>query len=310
MQSSKVTVEDFSEILDVLQVGQGGKPRTIIETSSSEACSVHLTWPGFAMTEDDERRKVLSKRLLAEARQDGNVEELLTDAEFRDDEDDFLFDINCIDMWVLFLSRSNLLRKHAFAPPFYAAIDLALISRPFISPPSRVRSSSCPPLRVSLTYFAFCLHHDSVLSHSIENVTLLIEADGCDVDPQNFAGDTPLHLAVRIQDRDIRRAIVSALVEIAGAIDSYVSVARMACLLHALTLLPYFSMDFISIWLTNKAGQTPNALSKIYCPNDTEVSSLTTPPARQVHAILDEDDIASGELAEAFFGASLSLCVC
>lgn len=62
----------------------------------------------------------------------------------------------------------------------------------------------------------------SVLSDSIENVNLLIEADGCDVDPQNSAGDTPLHLAVQIKDRETRHAIVSVLVETAGAIDSYV----------------------------------------------------------------------------------------
>ena len=65
------------------------------------------------------------------------------------------------------------------------------------------------------------LYH-SVLSGSVEHVILLIEADGCDVDPQNNAGNTPLHLAVKIQDRDTRHAIVSALVETAGAVDSYV----------------------------------------------------------------------------------------
>lgn len=62
--------------------------------------------------------------------------------------------------------------------------------------------------------------------------------------------------------------------------------------------------DLISIRLVNKAGQTPNALAKIYCPNDMEVSSLTTPPARQVSALLAEDDIASGESPEAFFALS------
>ncbi|KAG8219242.1 hypothetical protein J3R82DRAFT_81 [Butyriboletus roseoflavus] len=155
----------------------------------------------------DEPRTLLNKQLLAAARQDGNVEELLTSLEYRDseDEDILLFDVNCTDF---------------------------------------------------------------VLSGSVENVNLLIEADGCDVDPQNYAGDTPLHLAVQIHHRETRHAIVSALVETAGAIDS--------------------------IRLVNKAGQTPNALAKIYFPNDTEVSLLTTPPARQVNALLDEDDIASG----------------
>ena len=57
--------------------------------------------------------------------------------------------------------------------------------------------------------------------------------------------------------------------------------------------------ELISIRLTNKARQTPNDLSKIYCPNDLEVISLTTPPARQLSAILNNDDIASGESVKA-----------
>ncbi|KAF8548065.1 ankyrin [Imleria badia] len=173
------------------------------------------------MALNDEQRKLLNKQLLAAAREQGNVEELLTSDEYRDpeDEDNFLFDINCTDL------------------------------------------SGNTPL------------HLAVLSGSIENVNLLIEADGCDVDPQNKAGDTPLHLAVKIQDRVTRHAIVSSLVETAGAVES--------------------------IRLTNKARQTPNDLAKIYCPNDTEVISLTTPPARQVHDILGRDDIASdGEGAD------------
>ena len=129
----------------------------------------------------------------------------------------------------------------------------------------------------------------SVLSGSIENVDLLIEAYGCDVDLQNNAGDTPLHLAVQITNQDTRHAIVSALVEIAGAIDSYV--------------IPIFTnwvvrpdpMALISIRTTNKAGQTPNALARIHFPNDTVVISLTTPAARQTSDFLSKDDIASGE---------------
>ncbi|KAI9566362.1 hypothetical protein HD554DRAFT_1188115 [Boletus coccyginus] len=172
------------------------------------------------MAVDDEQRTLLNKQLLAAARQQGNVDELLTSPEYRDDDDDFLFDINCVDLY-----------------------------------------SGNTPL------------HLAVSSGSVDNVNSLIEAYGCDVDPTNKAGDTPLHLAVQIQDQDTRRAIVSALVETAGAIES--------------------------IRLTNKAGQTPNDLSKIYCPKDTEVSSLTTPPARQMDAFLDPGDIASdGEGAD------------
>lgn len=46
----------------------------------------------------DEERKLLNKQLLAAARGDGNVEELMTDPEYRDDEDEYLFDINCTDI--------------------------------------------------------------------------------------------------------------------------------------------------------------------------------------------------------------------
>ncbi|KAG9313845.1 hypothetical protein JVU11DRAFT_4610 [Chiua virens] len=165
------------------------------------------------MVVDHETWTLLNKQLLAAARQDGNVEELLTSSEHRDEDDNFLFDINCTD---------------------------------------------------------------TVMSESIENINLFIEAAGCDVDPQNSAGNTPLHLAVKIPDRETRHAIVSALVEIAGAVDS--------------------------IRLSNKAGQTPNALAKIYCPNDTEVISLTTPPARKVNDILGKADYASGKSARHRFG--------
>lgn len=60
-------------------------------------------------------------------------------------------------------------------------------------------------------------------------------------------------------------------------------------------------MALVSIRLTNKAGQTPNDLSKIYCPKDTEVNSLTTLPARPMGAFLDPGDIASGESVGAYF---------
>jgi hypothetical protein len=98
---------------------------------------------------------------------------------------------------------------------------------------------------------------------------------------------------VKIQDRDTRHAIVSALVETAGAVDSYVLSIYITCMAD--------STELISIRLTNKARQTPNDLSKIYCPNDTEVISLTTPPARSLDAILNVDDFASGESAKALF---------
>ena len=71
-----------------------------------------------------------------------------------------------------------------------------------------------------------------------------------------------------------------------------ISLTRIAC--------PDAS-ERIRIRLTNKARQTPNDLSKIYCPNDAEVISLTTLPVRQVNDIIGGDDIASGESADTFF---------
>lgn len=46
----------------------------------------------------DDERKLLNKRLLAAARGGGNVEELMTDQEYRDAKDEYLFDINCTDI--------------------------------------------------------------------------------------------------------------------------------------------------------------------------------------------------------------------
>ncbi|KIJ13831.1 hypothetical protein PAXINDRAFT_100515 [Paxillus involutus ATCC 200175] len=171
------------------------------------------------MSGNDEQRSLLNKQLLAAARQQGNVDELLSNPEHRDpeDEDSFLFDINCIDV----LGNTPL--------------------------------------------------HLAVLSGSLENVDALITSDaGCDVDPQNFQGDTPLHLAVQIQDPETRRGIVGALVD-AGADHS--------------------------IKLTNKAGQTPKDLCNIYCPDDAEVISRTTPAlrVRKMEAVIDLDDIASDD---------------
>lgn len=45
----------------------------------------------------------------------------------------------------------------------------------------------------------------------------LLEYDGCDVDLQNRTeGATPLHLALRIEDAELRKAIVESLLD-AGA---------------------------------------------------------------------------------------------
>ncbi|KAI0756448.1 ankyrin [Daedaleopsis nitida] len=45
----------------------------------------------------------------------------------------------------------------------------------------------------------------------------ILEQDGCDVDPQNrIEKATPLHLALRIEDDDLRKAVVESLLD-AGA---------------------------------------------------------------------------------------------
>ncbi|OSD00880.1 ankyrin [Trametes coccinea BRFM310] len=51
----------------------------------------------------------------------------------------------------------------------------------------------------------------------LEILEHLLEHDGCDVDPQNrIEKATPLHLAMKIEDPELRKAVVSSLLE-AGA---------------------------------------------------------------------------------------------
>ena len=51
----------------------------------------------------------------------------------------------------------------------------------------------------------------------LEILEHLLEYDGCDVDPQNrIEKATPLHLALRIDDEELRQDVVSSLLE-AGA---------------------------------------------------------------------------------------------
>ncbi|KIK94426.1 hypothetical protein PAXRUDRAFT_12047 [Paxillus rubicundulus Ve08.2h10] len=52
------------------------------------------------MSGNDELRTLLNKQLLAAARQQGNVDELLSNPQHRDPEDanNFMFDINCTDV--------------------------------------------------------------------------------------------------------------------------------------------------------------------------------------------------------------------
>ncbi|KAL4068875.1 ankyrin repeat-containing domain protein [Scleroderma yunnanense] len=168
----------------------------------------------------DEQRKINNKQLLAAARGNGNVEELLTDPKYRhpEDIDEYLFDINCRDV----LGNTPL--------------------------------------------------HLAVKSESVENVNLILDAPLCDVDLQNHDGNTPLHLAVQIRDQMIRKAVVTVLIDEAGASDS--------------------------TRLKNKAGQTPKDLCGIYCPDDLDVVRLASPPTRKLHQFLDQDDVVSDDEEE------------
>lgn len=193
---------------------------------------------------------------------------------------------------------------------FYLVIDLALIFHHCISSSSRVRSS-LRPLRVRVILLVLNVH--GFIGRCVR--------DPSSQRPEQFHRERqPLHRSRRLRCRspEFRRRHTSpprrpdprpggpSRDRICSRRDGrccrFVRIITwMAVFVHVLT-------DLISIRLTNKAGQTPNAVSRIYFPNDTEVISLTTPPARQVSAILDADDIASGELAELFVAFCRRVC--
>lgn len=68
-------------------------------------------------------------------------------------------------------------------------------------------------------------HHDalftSVLHGSTDVLEYILAEEGCDVDPINrIEGATPLHLAIKLEDRELSLAIVDSLLE-AGADFKY-----------------------------------------------------------------------------------------
>ncbi|KAI6136031.1 hypothetical protein F5141DRAFT_1071751 [Pisolithus sp. B1] len=162
---------------------------------------------------DVEKRAILNKRLLTAASGSGDIVDLLTDPEYRDpdNEENFLFDINCRDI----LGNTPL--------------------------------------------------HRAVSSGLVDYVNLILDAPLCDVDIQNNKGDTPLHLAVQIRDPEIRKDIVTLLIEEAEAYES--------------------------TRLKNRANQTPKDLCDIYCPDDKEVVRLASPPARKINQMVDRNDV-------------------
>ncbi|KAI0368940.1 ankyrin [Pilatotrama ljubarskyi] len=90
----------------------------------------------------------------------------------------------------------------------------------------------------------------------------LLECDGCDVDPQNrIEKATPLHLAMKIEDADLRKAVVESLLD-AGA-DTRIK---------------------------DKNGETPVDLVP---PEDTEIRALLR--KTQAQASISRDDVANDD---------------
>lgn len=88
--------------------------------------------------------------------------------------------------------------------------------------------SLSPPLRVSIYRRCGCTQRVNTESYSaLYGSTSVLEHilcdEECDVDPVNNVGrETPLHFALQLKDRDVRRYIVRNLLE-AGADRTYVA---------------------------------------------------------------------------------------
>ncbi|KAI0640149.1 ankyrin [Trametes polyzona] len=96
----------------------------------------------------------------------------------------------------------------------------------------------------------------------LEILEHLLEHDGCDVDPQNrIEKATPLHLALRIEDPELRKAVVSSLLE-AGA-DTRIK---------------------------DKNGETA---ADLVPPEDTEIRTLIR--KAQAQASISHDDVADDD---------------
>ncbi|KAH9897668.1 ankyrin [Cubamyces lactineus] len=105
----------------------------------------------------------------------------------------------------------------------------------------------------------------------LEILEHLLEYDGCDVDPQNrIEKATPLHLALRIEDAELRKAVVASLLE-AGA-DTRIK---------------------------DKNGET--ALDLVP-PEDTEIRALLR--KAQAQASISHDDVADDDEGEGEYSGS------
>ncbi|KAI9000682.1 ankyrin [Trametes punicea] len=105
----------------------------------------------------------------------------------------------------------------------------------------------------------------------LDTLEHLLEYDGCDVDLQNrLENATPLHLAMRIEDPDLRKAVVSSLLD-AGA-DTRIK---------------------------DKNGET--ALDLVP-PEDTEIRALMR--KAQAQASISQDDVADEDEVEGEYSGS------
>ncbi len=90
-----------------------------------------------------------------------------------------------------------------------------------LSPPLRVSISSCA--QYANTDCGYIYISDSALYGSTSVLEPILCHEECDVDPVNSVGrETPLHFALQLKDRDVRRYIVRNLLE-AGADTTYVA---------------------------------------------------------------------------------------
>lgn len=68
-----------------------------------------------------------------------------------------------------------------------------------------------------------------MINGSTDVLEHILSEEGCDVDPQNSTQKaTPLHLAVQIEDEEVRRHIIESLLE-AGADTKYVVLLSRCC---------------------------------------------------------------------------------
>ena len=124
---------------------------------------------------------------------------------------------------------------------------------------------------------------DRVQHGSTDVLEHILSHEECDVDPVNKDRSTPLHLAVLIEDLDLRRHIVESLLD-AGADTKYVT----NCLRDVVTFT-----NLLMLRLKDKNGST---VLDIVPADDTEVRTMIR--KAQASSSVSHADIASGEWIE------------